>query len=941
MNTELSNIDVSESLLKYVIERLNNPSDNTSHSEHVKQVVLANFLYRVIINQVSFMRSQYWYIPWPFNQYKPKADEIEQRINTLLQTVKNNDVKNRIMSKAQIENNADNLPHFSPRSNKEANANLLPQILNYTIDYFFTPAFNQIWFDRLAAVIDKHKPQQREALKNKLKQYSELNEINRIARSNLKSEQKLNALHDTLQEILPSHNNYVVAKNLVDTAIAKILQDQLLREIQEICDDPAKDKPTKLSLIYSKIFPDGNNNASVNYIKNEFLREKAFNVARPFLKALENSIIEELENYNHKSHVEQLQNINHLIGTLKGASKQFTDAITAKKKWLTDQIEITVKQTVNHPQMTIFQKIETINNLLGGQLAELSPELSQIIKEAKEALRRNINQEIVKIFNQEALTAAEKLKQITVISKTLARGSVLHQSFINTVDAYLKILVLNELKQFSPLQGQSSLKQLEMLNELTLQAQRLNILDESVSISIKKSNNPLLWKIACEIDLMNRQSFITESAMILPEDIKRYKLPANLFEHSQQKADAIAKTFIAFILGSQDINEACLKIEQAIVIANHLLNKGALDCFYAIVTALNHGAITRLKTAITGISPQASKLLAEFNVLIDANKNFPALRQYQAKAIQSGVDVVPCTLLFARDLTVAAEAPEKSKETILKVVNQFNHYRQNITSKLANKAGVAFQENRALAENVAYQYSEKLAPKNVQQQTPCILTTLHSLVLPVKLNTTAHKKKEANSEAAIPVMRKSGSIILLETANKILRSSSSGSYMANVMSMAADAINAAENITTPKSPVSLPVEPIERISTDKIPMKSQITLKDEKKSAEATKSKALNILKSLTKAWEGFLGFVSLDMQTKSQNNSHHYVVNIENATTSTQLYSTRLPPKSSYNNYRGNSRYRSRFFSQPNSRSCAATAATVDERSYSLSRTSSLIGVN
>ncbi len=868
-STELSNIEVAESLLKFVVDRLNNPPEHQNEEyqqQYLKQQMLAAYLCRLIFHQTSHLKKK-------SNKEKLIAITVENRVSLLMNTLKNSQFKQSLLENTLPRNIAADIPKLPSNNSKKENEALLTQLLHFSIQPLFTPAFNQKWFETISTIINKYQLNQN-TLTSKLKQATNLNEINRVAKSNLKAEQKLNSLIDILHDIKPTEENFASIRDLINRYIEQILHEQLLKEIQGIVTTQNMDNPTKLKQIYFKICKgDGD---IVNYIIDEALRESALTIAKPFMQKLEEAIISEIEQAKDNDPFTQIVMLNQLITKMKNVSPDLCEILTNKKNAINEQIALTIDKIIADTQMTVYQKIEDINTLLGNNFTDLSPQVKKALRIAKIALRKNINHEIEKIFVDNNLSSYNKFKQILIISKMMETGSGLPKSFIAAANSYMKILIGKEISEFAIRPEQSTLQRLEILNDLTIRAHHLNIFDEKLAANVKKHNYQLLWKIACEIDLLNRQNFISEPSLVIPADITKFKLAGNAFAKSQNSTDAITKSFVAYILSSKDNDEACLKIEQTLIIAKHLLYKGSIDSFLALLSALNNGAIIRLKSAINGLSPQARKLFEDFNTIADANGNFPALRKVEVAAAQSGINLVPSIVILSKDLTNAAENPEKSQDAIIKLVTHFNSHKEKIQATLTKKTGNIFQADKALDEPTAYQYSEKLEPKNVQPQIPSIISTLHTLVIPHKkrafdinikkivggesthVTTTAGSSPDKGKENTNIINRSSRSVILFTSANQILRSSSS--YIAKVLAASADEVNvdttknnsSTARLTIEPAKPTLPIYDAPKIQQPKIAMPAE--------AAKQEKNQPTGVMATLNNIWKGIWGFVSLDI---------------------------------------------------------------------------------
>ncbi len=929
MNAELNNIEAAESLLKFVIARLNNPPENQHEeyqNQYIKQQAMAIYLHTLILNQTTHCKNK-------SKKMKKNAIITENRVNVLINTLKNQQLKLNILAKKLPASIAVGIPKLPEKQNKHENKALIQQLLSYSIQPLFTPAYNQIWFEMISSIIEKYQPDQ-QSLKHTLTNATNLNEIHRVAKANFKAEQKLNSLAEMLHKTSSTDKNFSIIREDINRYIDQILHEQLPKEIHEILSATNTNNVTKLSQIYLKIYPD--NGADDNCIKDGSLRNSAFKIAEPFMKKMEEELLANLEKANTLPY-ELILQINSLLVNAIGASSEFKNILTHKKNMISQQIVMAMNALIENDQMSIYHKIENINTLLGSNFSGLSPQITEALSVAKNALRKNINQEITAIFNNKSFSSSDKLKRLLVISNLMAKGSVLHQSFIATTNAYMKILINNEIIQFSPCPERSTLQQLETLNDLTMRAQQLNILNKENAEHIKKHNNILLWKIACEINYLSKQNFVSEQSIVIPAEIKNFKLPSDIFATSQRSTDAVTKTFVHYILSANNNDEACLKMEQAIVIANHLLHKGSMDNFLAILMALNNGAITRLKIAMNGLSPQARKLLEEFNIITDAKRNFPALRQVQQAALQSDINLVPSLTLLSKDLTSAAENPAQSQEVIIKLVGQFNTFKEKIANTLTRKSGKLFQASKSFDEATAYQFSEKLEPRNVQGQSTTIISTLSTLIVPHKknvfdvhiqkivhdvpsattaqMNTPSVKSSEpnksqhnsagtpaplANSSSAIncnkiqaskqhssvqsnvitithsdahqikgkanssTVTKKSGSEILFERANYILRSSSS--YIASVISSASDDI---KNIVLTNEIAIAPAK--KAILNNNVPANKVHLASKQKKHAKEEKNQVTDVIKTLNNFWQGFLSFFSLDLKPNPRQNTHRH----------------------------------------------------------------------
>lgn len=929
MSAELSNIEAAESLLKFVVERLNNPPENQNEDHqqlYIKQQAFAAYLYALIFNQTSYLSKK----------SKKESLKTENRVRNLINTLKNQELKQKIITNTLSQNCRIDSPKLPAKNNKKENEALLLQLLDFAVQPLFTPGYNQKWFEMISSMTEKNRVNQK-PLENKLKNAIHLNEIHRIAKSNSKAEQKLNSLMDIIREFDHAHKNTVTGKQIY-RYIEQILHEQLPKELEEIINNKNIDNPTKLTNIHAKIYNE--HDVLSNYIKDESLRQRAMELAKPFIKQVDEAIISDIDQCKDKPVFEQIQLLEKLLVKLKNCSPELIAVLINRKNTLNETTANAINEIVNASQLTVYQKIKEINLLVNNNFTGLDAQIKQALRDAKNSLRRNINLEIETIFNDTNLNSYEKYKQILTISKLMETGSGLQQSYIIVANNYMKKLIGDEIIQFAAQPNQTTTQQLARLNDLTLKAQQLNLLDEQHLNHVKKQNNLLLWKISCELDLLIRQSISTEPPFNVPSEIKQFKLAQNVFSQSQKCVDDISKTFVADILSSKDANEACLKIEQSLIIANHLLHKGCIDGFLAIVIALNNGAITRLKSVFKGLSPQALKLYEKFNIIADAKQNFPALRKVQEAATQSGINVVPSITLLLKDLTFAAEKAEQAKDTIINLTSQFNHCRDKNKTSLNKTVPHKFCTDKTLDESTAYQCSERLEPRTSQAQSPTIISLLQTLVIPHKIkifdvkikkivslnstvNTDTSKMKAtstSNSITSIPTLQsqtsstknsaslkksnkphlsthtlpaqknlnsaihltthlskdkepaklvnRTGSLISFESANKILRTS--GSYIANVLTATCDTAKYDNDLSYAQTKEAKhESSKIILQSVDK--PKKEVAIHDKKPELidkRKNKSKWMNTLNTLNNLWMGFLGFVGLEVMQYSKSQS-------------------------------------------------------------------------
>lgn len=772
MNTEMQNIAIAEALLKFVIEKLNNPpqnQDNEYLNLQTKQQSLILYLYKYITHHISLLKNKSHFSPLKARTVKKLANQTDERINQLINTLNDNHFKQSLITNNLPKELTANIPSFLIKNDKAKINTSLNPVINYAISPLFTPWQNQKWFELITKLIEKHPSlNQNDSFKVKLKKVIDINEINILVKSQYKVEQKLNELSDYINQINTTEEHYQAAADEIDKYINIILHEQLTKEILSICNTENTDKLTKLNLLYAKIYKE---NKTGNYtINNELFRKKMFEVIEPYILKLEESILSDFEKMTTAPLHQQLLEINSLSSKIPCSSAVFKERLVKYHEQVCQQIVSQIEQIKKCGQMNIFQKIDAIHQLLGEDPDALSSKITSAMRELKLELRKSIRQDIEKIFNDNSLNTAHKLKQIKVVIKMMGEGSAIQQSYINIANGYLKLLVNKTIQELTIPAETQHFQALDTLNALAISAQQLNVLDAQNVAIFKKYYTQHLWKTALAIDYLCRQNFIAESAFDLPSEIKKFKLAANAFNISQQGIDAITKTFIAYLLSSETINESCLKIEQLIVIANHLLQKGSLDGFMAVMTALNNGAISRLKNAFDGLSTEAKQLFVDFNIIVDANNNFPTLRKVQNAGIESDINVVPSVILLSKDLTSAAEKPEQSQKVIISLTNQFNSARTKITSQLKPLTVASFHTYDGIDDQTAYQRSIKLEPKNGPGHKATIFQQLNTLTIPVKPKIFHTKLKKILSSPQQSQNTNSKSNLALE--NKPTKSSS-------------------------------------------------------------------------------------------------------------------------------------------------------------------------
>ncbi len=929
MKTEISNIEIAESFYKFVIEKLNASSQNPDKESTdlaVKQQAMAAFLYKFIQHQINSLKSQSQISPLKARTVKKQVSLIEERFNQLTNTIQSAQFKRGLTTNNLSKEIMKSMPLFPSKSDKNKNNNVLGLLVNHAITPLFTPWQNQKWFQMIAGTIEKnHFLNQNRALKTALKKAVDFNEFDVMAKSQLKTEYKLNELTDYLNKLKTSEEHYQSIADEVNNLSNTILQEQLPKELTLIINTENVDKLSKLNQIHAKFYKDNN-----HIITNEQLRSKAFEIANPFILKLEEAILSDLEKDSNNAPYQQIVNINTLSSKSKCASASFQQRLNLKHEQICQQIINQLDAIKKNNTINIYQKIDAINQFLGDEPYTLSPKITQAVKSLQLDLRQTIKQEIEAIYKNDSLTINDKLQQIKAVMKMMSTGSAIQHSYIKIANTYLKDLVNKTIAELQFSAEASHFQVLNTLNALTISALQLNALDDKSIQSLKKQYTQMLWQTSCAIDFLCRQNFIAEAPFVLPADIKKFKLAANAFNASQNGLDNVTKTFISYVLSSESLNETSLKIEQLIIIANHLLHKGSIDGFMAVMTALNNGAITRLNNALNGISAETKQLFKDFNFIIDANNNFPILRKVQHAGIESGINVVPSVILLSKDLTSAAEKPEQSQQVIVNLTNQFNATRTKIEKNLKPFTDKSFQSGNGLDEQAAYQRSLKLEPKNTQIAKPTIMQHLTTLTVPVKpkvfhmklskiLNSEqpsqqpmsnppsqkninpvnssvkatdikpatfpnkinlpqSHQHSSANNanakgkEHSFNTNNSRSAQNVLNTANRILRnsssaihSSSSASYIAKLMAFASDEIDVSahkNNAHDQKTNVLPDHKSAPLISSTK----QSSAEKDKTKKQQANSSTFSNFIKIINNAWQGVLRFVSLDINPNAKN---------------------------------------------------------------------------
>lgn len=936
MNTEMQNIETAEALLKFLVERLNNPpqnSDKEYQNLQSKQQSLAVYLYKYINHQIHLLRQSSQFSPLKARKAKKLASQAENQINQLINSLNDNHFKQGITTNSLPKELTTNIPSFSIKNDKVKNNTSLTHLINCAISPLFTPWQNQKWFELISRLIEKYPSlNQNNTFKVNLKKAIDINEIHIVAKSQFKTEQKLNELGDYVNQLKNTEEYYQAAVDQIDQYINIILYEQLTKELELICNAENTDKLTKLNQLYAKLYRD--NNVASYTVKNELMRKKMFEIVEPFITKLEESTLSDFEKKPNMPLYQKLSEINLISSQTKCSSALFKERLAKYHEQICQQIIAQIEQIKNNDRMNIFQKIDAVYQFLGENSDSLSPKITLALRSLKLELRKSIRQDIEAIFNDNSLSTANKLKQIKIVIKMMGEGSVIQHSYINIANGYLKVLVNKTIQELAIPSESHHFQALETLNALVMSTYQLNILNEQNSALLKKYYNQHLWKTALAIDYLCRQNFIAEPAFIVPAEINKFKLAANAFNISQKSIDAITKSFIAYVLSSETINEACLKIEQLIIIANHLLHKGSLDGFMAIMTALNNGALSRLKNAFDGLSTDAKQLFVDFNTIVDANNNFPTLRKVQNAGIESAINVVPSVILLSKDLTSAAEKPEQSKQTIITLTNQFNSARTKIESSLKPLADTSFHTIDGIDEQTAYQRSIKLQPKNDPISKATIFQQLNTLTVPVKpkafhmklkkilslpqpspnqqsrskfanenqqthLNPTLHNvslnnrpslnvknnfsQSKLNStsnhtetikgkEHSLNANNRSGQN-LFDSASKILRSSSA-SYIAQFMAYATDEIN-----TSTVNHCSSEKKSTTQSNHPPIPLLPITNNAKHEANKASTKNKNssttfITVIKKINDVWEGLLQFFSFEINSNiAQPASSHKVV--------------------------------------------------------------------
>lgn len=506
----------------------------------------------------------------------------------------------------------------------------------------------------------------------------------------------INSLIKANENLPPSAE---IQQKIADLKLGVIKDAQ--KKIDEI-NNSAMDADDKFKNIYSLLY--GRAGSDYAGIKNPEVREalEKYSKMSELLPAMASNLLTEAKSkYNDISFISSFNYLNEREALYKGSNYLTTEINKHKSEIITSfksELEVVLKGT------DIVSKLKFINDELQGDVGVGNQSVNGVLKSFATELcsgmpdsTATFSKEINAIVANQSINDFEKMQNIDYMLQLIGehvtnpikleattvqeeKAKILAAASKSVSDAKMK-LVENALANVeNVIASKSPFEQLKVLNYLANSAKEFGIYDKYAN-QLNLLSADILPKIAESL----HQNAISELSKIKLTDVKNTK--SNVFDSYATYHSKISDTFVKFILSANNKNDSCSRIEQALLIAKNLLDKGNVDMFMAVIEAFANSEIASLKLIPNQLSESAKQHYAIYEqMMVLANNRANLATAERIVQTQQNSEFIPYVGSISNRMTFIFEISDPSEKA-----KQFERLKDQFMKsqdKLQNKQNI-------------------------------------------------------------------------------------------------------------------------------------------------------------------------------------------------------------------------------------------------------------
>lgn len=448
-----------------------------------------------------------------------------------------------------------------------------------------------------------------------------------------------------------------------------VLQQQAYVEIQRNLNKEINEKGLVGGIEYiEKIQGEHKNN---DWIRKQLIKKR---------EEIEQKIHGELRKIKEEKNI--YQKLSLLNDLLKGAVSLSNENFNAEIKEIVLQFNTTGKgqakllqdnlgMIFNTPNVDAYKRLQLVDYMLQLISVHTTSVSDKDIKAAKE--KRLLYESTKADKKRESVAKAsvtdEDRKAAKVNKQRLALENLQRMDTVNAIRKHLLVDVMRDIEPV--LKDKSPLEQLKILDYLANIAKENNLFD-AYKGKLATMSLATISQVAESI----HQGSVREFLNIKTDEINTKGSGA--FNAYTQYYNGVVETLKKFILSAENKNDCCSRIEQVILIAQELFNKGNMDMYSAVWDVLQADSeVQRLKLIPDALSKNVMQYYDNANKILDMGGNH-FNRGFAQDIIKNHQSLVPFVADFSRHLATASEDEKTYKETKEKFVKIITEYQSKL-----------------------------------------------------------------------------------------------------------------------------------------------------------------------------------------------------------------------------------------------------------------------